>query len=84
VSDQGVGIPRAEQTTIFEPFARASTAPSIAEGTGLGLYLAAKIVERHGGTIGVQSEPGHGSIFTIRLPLHPPGGTGTGRSAIQE
>jgi PAS domain S-box-containing protein len=84
VSDQGVGIPRAEHATIFEPFARASTAPSIAEGTGLGLYLAAKIVERHGGTIGVQSEPGHGSIFTVRLPLRPPGGASTARGAIQE
>jgi PAS domain S-box-containing protein len=84
VSDQGVGIPRAELATIFEPFARGSTAPSIAEGTGLGLYLAAKIVERHGGSIGVQSEPGYGSTFTIRLPLRPPGSASPARQVIQE
>jgi signal transduction histidine kinase len=84
VSDQGVGIPRAELATIFEPFARGSTAPSIAEGTGLGLYLAAKIVERHGGSIVVQSEPGHGSTFMIRLPLRPPGSARLAPQLIQE
>jgi signal transduction histidine kinase len=73
VSDRGVGIPQAEHATIFEPFARGSTAPSIAEGTGLGLYITAKIVERHGGSISLQSEPGQGSTFTVRLPLRPPG-----------
>jgi signal transduction histidine kinase len=72
VGDRGVGIPAAEHTTIFAPFARGSTAPGVAEGTGLGLHLAATIVARHGGTIGVESAPGQGSTFTIRLPLHAP------------
>ena len=42
------------------------------EGTGLGLYVASQVVARHGGTIAVESAPGDGSVFTIRLPLAAP------------
>ena len=73
VRDQGVGIPPAEQATLFEPFVRGSAARGIAVGTGLGLYITARFVARHGGTIAVESAPGRGSTFTVRLPLAPPG-----------
>ena len=72
VSDQGVGIPVAEQATLFQPFVRGSGIRHVVEGTGLGLYITARIVEQHGGTITCQSELGVGSSFTIRLPLVPP------------
>jgi signal transduction histidine kinase len=73
VGDEGIGIPAAERGALFQPFVRGVAASRIAEGTGLGLYITARLVERHGGTIGVESEPGRGSTFTVRLPLAPPG-----------
>jgi signal transduction histidine kinase len=70
VVDQGVGIPREEQTRIFERFYRVQSPENeCLPGTGLGLTLAAHIIVAHGGTIDVQSEPGKGSTFTIRIPL---------------
>ncbi|MBX6342462.1 MAG: HAMP domain-containing histidine kinase, partial [Thermomicrobiaceae bacterium] len=73
VSDQGIGITPEERQRLFKPFARGDTARQQFGGAGLGLYITAQIVERHGGTIGVESEPGKGSTFTVRLPLAPPG-----------
>ncbi|UXI69958.1 two-component regulator propeller domain-containing protein [Tahibacter amnicola] len=67
--DTGVGIDPAHLGRIFEPFF--STRP-VGAGTGLGLSVAWSIVERHGGTIQVVSEPGHGSCFAVFLPIHPP------------
>ncbi|CAN5904805.1 HAMP domain-containing sensor histidine kinase [soil metagenome] len=64
VIDTGSGIPEADQPRVFEPFF--STRP---RGTGLGLPTTRRIVEAHGGTIDLQSEPGKGSHFTIRLPI---------------
>ena len=46
VSDRGIGIPASEQATLFAPFVRGSAARRIAGGTGLGLYISARIVER--------------------------------------
>ncbi len=69
VSDEGIGIPPEEQARLFQPFARGSATHTQIGGAGLGLYITAQIVERHGGTIGVESEPGKGSTFTVRLPL---------------
>ena len=71
VSDQGVGIPLAEQAGLFRPFARSETVRRSVNGVGLGLYITAQIVGRHGGTIAVRSELGEGSAFIVRLPNWP-------------
>ena len=63
VIDTGVGMDAAVAARCFRPFV--TTKPG---GHGLGLATASKIVAAHGGTIGVQSEPGRGTKFTIRLP----------------
>jgi len=69
VSDTGIGIATAEQTRLFERFFRASTASDRQiPGTGLGLYIARAIVEAHGGSIAVRSEPGEGTSFCVELP----------------
>ena len=70
VNDEGLGIPRAEQERIFEKFYRAD--PQLARGvggTGLGLYICRELVQRMGGAIEVESEPGKGSTFTVDLPV---------------
>jgi signal transduction histidine kinase len=69
VADHGIGIDSEHQGRIFERFERA-VAPRAYAGLGLGLWISRQIVEAAGGTIGVESQPGHGSTFTIRLPLH--------------
>lgn len=70
VRDRGQGIPEDEQTKLFLPFARTSATPTGGEkSTGLGLTIVRKIVEGHGGTIGVESKVGEGSSFAVRLPL---------------
>jgi signal transduction histidine kinase len=69
VRDSGIGIDKEDQVRIFEAFQQAERGPARAqEGTGLGLGLARRFVELHGGTISVDSEPGQGSTFTVRLP----------------
>jgi signal transduction histidine kinase/CheY-like chemotaxis protein len=70
VSDTGPGIPDANQNRIFAPFVQVdSSAARRHEGAGLGLALAARLVERMSGTIAVRSGPGEGTHFLIRLPL---------------
>jgi signal transduction histidine kinase len=69
VSDTGIGIPAAEQPTIFEEFRQVGgDYAHKSEGTGLGLTLAKKFVELHGGKIWVESAVGKGSTFTFTLP----------------
>ena len=72
VRDTGVGISEEDQAVIFEEFRQvgADYARKV-EGTGLGLTLTKRFVEMHGGTISVESEPGAGSTFHVRLPLRP-------------
>ena len=72
VSDTGIGIPPAEQPTIFEEFRQVGGEYAHKkEGTGLGLTLAKKFVELHGGKIWVESEIGKGSTFSFTLPDPP-------------
>ncbi|MBZ4421346.1 HAMP domain-containing sensor histidine kinase [Myxococcus sp. RHSTA-1-4] len=78
VTDQGIGISEEEKRLLFAPFQRAGNARQRAPGVGLGLSVARRIVEAHGGRIEVDSKPGVGSVFRVRLPLasvevRPPG-----------
>lgn len=68
VVDHGAGIDPADLPHIFEKYYRSSTVEHT-PGTGLGLYLVRRIVERHGGEITVASAPGQGAAFTVSLPL---------------
>jgi signal transduction histidine kinase len=72
VSDTGIGIAPEDQEAIFEEFRQVGTDyVRKREGTGLGLALTRKFIELHGGKIGVASEPGKGSTFTVTLPVRP-------------
>jgi two-component system sensor histidine kinase BaeS len=74
VIDNGPGIPPAQMEHIFERFVRGDAGlTQRVGGTGLGLAISKSLVELHGGTIGVDSEVGRGSTFTVRLPLAAPG-----------
>jgi signal transduction histidine kinase len=68
VKDGGVGISRPDQSRIFDAFERVTTASRVG-GLGLGLYIGRQIAVAHGGTLSVDSKPGHGSTFTLELPL---------------
>jgi two-component system NtrC family sensor kinase len=69
VSDTGCGIPRENLDKLFEPF---FTTKQVGKGTGLGLAVSYGIIQRHGGTIRVQSEQGKGSTFVVWLPVEGP------------
>ena len=72
VQDTGIGIAPEDQARIFEPFVRLDAARSRETGgSGLGLAIARSIVAVHGGSLSVDSTPGSGSRFTIRLPAAP-------------
>ncbi len=67
VRDQGAGISDEDQARIFERFERAVRRGD-APGFGMGLWIARHLVRAHGGEISVESQPGRGSVFTVRLP----------------
>jgi two-component system NtrC family sensor kinase len=66
VSDSGVGISEDDRRRIFEPF---FTTKKVGSGMGLGLSTSFNLIERHGGSLTVESEPGVGTTFRVRLPL---------------
>jgi two-component system sensor histidine kinase BaeS len=68
VCDTGLGIDLEEQERIFEPFYRSQVHRRFPQGLGLGLTIARDLVEAHGGTLELVSEPGEGSCFTVHLP----------------
>ncbi|MDP2029590.1 MAG: HAMP domain-containing sensor histidine kinase [Thiobacillus sp.] len=79
VRDDGHGIPADQLPRIFDPF---FTTKDVGKGSGLGLFIAFEIVEEHGGCVAVESEPGKGTVFHIRLPIQnslPLEGGGPGR-----
>ena len=71
VRDRGVGIPAADVPRLFTRFHRGANATSV-EGTGIGLEATRRMIELHGGTIGVESTEGVGTTFTVRLPMRQP------------
>jgi signal transduction histidine kinase len=70
VQDKGVGISPEDSIRIFDRFGRAAN-PSSKRGLGIGLWITKHIVEAHGGTVRVESAPGAGSTFIVRLPIQP-------------
>ncbi len=73
VADDGIGISDKDQKVVFQKFMQAESAVARpVSGSGLGLSLAKEYAELHGGTISVKSEPGKGSIFTVRIPFEKP------------
>ena len=73
VEDQGIGVPKAEQSGVFGKFFRASNARKRRpDGTGVGLFLARKVVLEHGGSMIFTSKENKGSTFGFRLPLDQP------------
>ncbi|HEY2399579.1 MAG TPA: HAMP domain-containing sensor histidine kinase [Steroidobacteraceae bacterium] len=69
VHDRGIGIAEVDQERIFGRFERLAAQPGHPAGAGVGLWLVRGLVESHGGTIEVQSEPAKGATFTVILPL---------------
>lgn len=75
VRDQGIGITPQDQARLFDSYQRGSNVGHI-PGTGLGLAIVKHAVARHQGSLSVESQPGVGTCFTVRLPAHRPPGQG--------
>ncbi len=75
VTDRGIGVSPDRQARLFQRFERAAPAEHYG-GLGLGLYISRRIVEAHGGSIRIESEPGVGSTFTVELPRGGPSEVG--------
>jgi two-component system cell cycle sensor histidine kinase PleC len=72
VRDTGVGIPEESQSSIFDDFRQLDNSPARAGGTGLGLPICRRLARMLGGSIGIESQVGEGSTFTLQLPVHAP------------
>ena len=72
MADDGPGVPPDRAEEIFGMFARLETEPGV-PGSGIGLAIAARVLERHGGRIWVEGRPGGGSVFRFSLPPEPAG-----------
>lgn len=70
VRDEGEGLSVEAQGRLFQRYFRAN--PKAGEGLGLGLHIVRGMVEAHGGSVGVESQPGAGSTFSFTLPVSPP------------
>jgi two-component system sensor histidine kinase KdpD len=69
VADQGPGIDAIDQNMVFDKFYRGRDQRQSVQGTGMGLAIAKAIVEAHGGTVSLTTQPGRGSVFSFSLPL---------------
>jgi two-component system phosphate regulon sensor histidine kinase PhoR/two-component system sensor histidine kinase VicK len=70
IIDNGIGMPESVVSQLFQKFYRSHRSRETVAGSGIGLYISKAIVESHGGTISVRSEDGHGSTFTVSLPIY--------------
>ncbi|GIE94533.1 ATP-binding protein [Paractinoplanes rishiriensis] len=75
VADRGIGVPEAQRAEVFNAFTRAEGSEKF-PGTGLGLAIVQRIVERHGGSVGVEANPGGGTVFWFTLATAAEGFTG--------
>lgn len=73
ITDSGIGVAAADLPRLFTRYGRVASDSHGIPGTGLGLYLSRELARRHGGDILVETSPGSGSTFTLRLPLAPDG-----------
>lgn len=77
IHDTGIGVPKSEQAHLFSKFFRATNArKQRPDGTGVGLFLAKKVIVAHGGSMVFRSTEGEGSVFGFRLPVGPLSGPG--------
>lgn len=70
VQDSGIGMPENVVANLFQKFYRSYRSRETIAGTGIGLYISKAIVESHGGNISVRSQDGHGSTFTVSIPIY--------------
>ena len=68
VRDNGIGIPKEKQKQLFDKFYRVEESSHRFQGLGMGLYICAEIIKKHGGIYGVESEEGKGSTFFFTIP----------------
>ena len=72
VADTGIGIPARERVKVFDPFYQVdSSSTREYGGTGLGLSIVKRLVEAHGGSIGIEDNAPRGTVFAVRLPKAP-------------
>ena len=81
VKDTGVGMSADELERAFDKFERVASSRNVARGTGVGLHLARRLAEAHGGELWAESAPGKGSTFYVRLPKEPPSVSVEGRAS---